>query len=369
MNPSVLIVGGGAVGLSIGWELARRGANPTVFERDTVGAGASRAAAGMLAPDAELEFEERELHALNRESKDRWPAFADRLEAETGADLGLRSHGTLIVADDRDSAEALRRRYRFQKENGLDVEWLTGEEARTKEPFLAPDLSAAVWSPGDHEVDNRALIDALADALRQNGGRIREETPVAAIEPHDDRPAVVTADGERVEGDRVVLAAGAAAQQVDGLNGASPPVRPVKGQILGLEAELPFDLKHVVRGPDAYVVPKADGRVMVGATAEERGFDPAVTGEGLFRNLEGGWEVVPGILDLEVQCTCVGFRPASRDNAPILGPSSAPGVTMAAGHYRHGILLTPVTAEEIARTILDGSVSRWLEPFLPDRFH
>ncbi len=368
MTPSVLIVGGGAIGLAIGWELARSGADVDLFEADTIGAGASATAAGMLAPTAELSFEELDLYRLNCESKRRWPAFARRLEDQTGRDVGRRTHGTLMVADDRDSAEALRRQYRFQTEHDLDVEWLTGEEARAKEPFLAPNLSAAVWSPSDHDVDNRALVEALADALEQRGGSIHEETPVAAVEPDPRTPALRTADGERVEADRVVVAAGAWSSQLDGLNGAAPPIRPVKGQIVGLEMQVPFDLQHVVRGPEAYVVPKADGRVMVGATAEEQGYDEAVTGEGLFRNLEGGWEVVPGILDLDVQCTCTGFRPASRDHAPVLGPSAAPGIVMATGHYRHGILLTPVTAEEIARCILDDTVSPWLEPFLPTRF-
>jgi glycine oxidase len=367
MDRPILIVGGGIIGLSIGWELARAGRRVEVFERETVGSGASRTAAGMLAPDAELEFEETTLHALNKESRRRWPDYAARLEADTGVDVGLRTEGTLVVADDRDSAEALKRRYRFQKEHGLEVEWLSGREARDKEPFLAPDLAGAVWSPGDHQVNNRSVVDALAKGVRKHGGTIHEETPVDAVAPDADRPAVRTEDGERVEGAAVVLAAGAWARSLDGLE-APLPIRPVKGEIMVLEATAAFDLAHVVRGPDAYVVPKDDGHVAVGATAEEQGFDPDVTAGGLYDNLEGGWEVVPGILDLPVRCTCTGFRPASRDNAPLLGPASDPGVVVATGHYRHGILLTPVTAQEVARYLLDGTVSKWMEPFLPSRF-
>jgi glycine oxidase len=362
----VLIVGGGIVGLSIGWTLARAGRRVELFERDAVGSGASRKAAGMLAPDAELEFEETTLHALNQESRRRWPDFARTLEADTGVDVGLRTEGTFMVADDRDAAEALRRRYEFQRAHGLEVDWLDGTEAREREPFLAPGLSAAVWSPRDHQVDNRAVVDALDRGLRRHGGRVHEHTSVEAVDPGAGRPALRTAEGDRVEGGTVVVAAGAWSRGLEGLDGTLP-IRPVKGQILGLDPDSTFDLRHVVRGPDAYVVPKADGRVVVGATSEEMGFCDRATAEGVYENLEGGWEVVPGILDLPLNCVCTGFRPASRDNAPVLGPV-APGVVAATGHFRHGILLTPVTAQEVARYVLDGEVSEWIEPFLPSRF-
>ena len=361
-----LIIGAGIIGLSIGWELARSGGRVVLFEAGEAGRGASHVAAGMLAPDAELEFEETTLHALNTESRRRWPAFADALEADTGGDVGLRTEGTFIVADDRDAAEALQRRHRFQQDQGLDVEWWSGDEARAQEPFLAPRLSAALWSPNDHQVDNRSVVDALQTGVRKHGGRLHEHTPIEAVDPDASRPAVVTADGDRVEGDTVVVAAGAWSRSLDGLNGALP-IRPVKGEAMALEGTSTFDLRHVVRGPDAYVVPKSGGRVVVGATAEEDGFNDDVTAGGLYENLEGGWEVVPGLLDLPVECTCASFRPASRDNAPVLGPA-APGVVAATGHYRHGVLLTPITAQEVARYIRTGTLSDWIEPFQPARF-
>jgi len=362
----VLVVGAGLIGLSIGWELARSGVRVDLFDRDAAGQGASHVAAGMLAPDAELEFEETRLHALNTESRRRWPDFAAELEADTGVDVGLRTEGTFIVADDRDAAEALRRRYRFQQDQGLDVEWWSGEEARAEEPFLAPRLSAAVWSPHDHQVNNRAVVEALKQGVTQHGGRLHEHTPIEAVTPDADRPAVRTAAGERVEGDTVVVAAGAWSRSIDGLDGVLP-IRPVKGEAMALDMTPTFDLRHVVRGPEAYVVPKSDGRLVVGATAEEKGFNDDVTARGLYENLEGGWEVVPGLLDLPVSCTCASFRPASRDNAPVLGPA-APGVVAATGHYRHGVLLTPVTAQEIARYVRTGTLSDWIEPFHPGRF-
>lgn len=369
MDDSVLIVGGGAIGLGIGFELVRRGTPVTILEKGRAGRGTSWQAAGMLAPDAEIEFEELELYRLNRESLRRWPAFAERVENASGRTVDYRTEGTLIVADDRDSAEALQRHFSFQKEQGLNVEWMTGEEAREVEPFLAPGLSAAVFAPSDHQVDNRRFVEALQEAFVDEGGTLQERTPVEAVVPDADRPAVRTEDGARLEAGQVVIAAGVWSRELDGLEPvAQPPVRPVKGQIIQLRRTAPFDLQHVVRGPEAYLAPKSDGRIVVGATSEERGFDTTVTAGGLYDLLEGAWEVVPGIYDLPVDETWAGLRPASRDHAPLLGPTEAPGVHLATGHYRHGILLTPVTAEEMATLLETGETSSWLEPFSPTRF-
>ncbi|MFP4227716.1 MAG: glycine oxidase ThiO [Salinivenus sp.] len=369
MAQTVSIVGGGTIGLATGFELARQGVSVTIFEKEQAGRGTSWQAAGMLAPDTEIGFEELDLYALNRESRRRWAGFAERVETASGRTVDYRTEGTLIVADDRDSAEALRRRYEFQRGQGLSVEWLTGEEAREIEPFLAPGLSAAVYSPGDHQVDNRRLMDALRTAFTSAGGTLYEHTPIDAVIPDSDRPAVRTEDGERVDADRVIVAAGVWSRDLDGLTpDAEPPVRPVKGQMIQLRRKRPFDLQHVVRGPEAYLAPKSSGRLVVGATSEEMGFDTTVTAGGLYELLEGAWEVVPGILDLPVDETWAGLRPASRDHAPLLGPSGAPGIIMATGHYRHGILLTPVTAEEIAQLVRTGETSEWLEPFSPLRF-
>ena len=167
----------------------------------------------------------------------------------------------------------------------------------------------------------------------------------------------------------LVVAAGVWSRELDGLTpDAVPPIRPVKGQMIQMRRKRPFDLQHVVRGPEAYLAPKSDGRVVMGATSEEMGFDTTVTAGGLYDLLEGGWEVVPGIRDLPVDETWAGLRPATRDHAPLLGATAAPGVIMATGHYRHGILLTPITAEEIARLVRSGETSDWLQPFSPLRF-
>jgi glycine oxidase len=203
-----------------------------------------------------------------------------------------------------------------------------------------------------------------------------EHTPVRAVVPDDAAPQVVLANGIRIGAQVVVLAAGAWTREIAGLE-PRPPVRPVKGQALALRRTAPFDLRHVVRGADAYLVPKPDGRLVVGATSEEQGFDVRVTAGALYRLLEGAVAVVPGVEELEVVETWAGLRPASRDHAPLLGFGKMPGVAFAGGHYRHGVLLTPITADEIAAAVdarLHGSAaparetSTLMGPFSPDRF-
>ncbi|MCH7639296.1 MAG: glycine oxidase ThiO [Bacteroidetes bacterium] len=368
----VAVVGGGIIGLSAAWRLAERGRSVTVLEKGEAGRGASWAAAGMLSPAAEIGFEELDLYRLGRESLRRWPEFAKQLERASGSSVGYRDDGTLVVAVDRDDTEALRRLYRFQQEQGVPVEWLAGAEALEIEPILAPGLPAAIFSPHDHQVDNRGVVEALLKVLHEvDGGTVRESSKVRAVDGRGDVSVVVMEDGSSVEARVVVLAAGAWSREVGGIE-PRLPVRPVKGQILSLRMKEPFELTHVVRGPDAYLVPKADGRLVVGATSEEQGFDTEVTAGGVYRLLEGAVEVVPGIEELELIETSVGFRPASRDHAPLIG-WVAPNVMAATGQYRHGILLAPVTADEVALEVdaklgERSETSEWLTPFLPDRF-
>ncbi|MEM9996987.1 MAG: glycine oxidase ThiO, partial [Bacteroidota bacterium] len=299
--PEVLVVGGGVVGLGVAWRLGQRGVRVTVLERGEAGRGASWAAAGMLAPVAELGFEELDLYALSRESLRRWPAFARDLEAVTGRSVDYRDDGTLVVAPDRDAAEALRRSFRFQQQHGVDVRWLSRDAALDLEPFLSPRIAAAVHAPGDHQVDNRRLVAALRAAVEEAASvTVREHVAVRAIHPDADAPRAVLDDGSEVAARQVVLAAGAWSGGVEGLAPVEVPVRPVKGQMLSLRMDAPvagppFGLRHVVRSPDAYLVPKSDGRLVIGATSEEQAFDTRVTAGGLYRLLEGAWEACPGI--------------------------------------------------------------------------
>lgn len=367
----VIVVGGGAAGLGVAWRLAAAGRSVTLVDAGRAGRGALWAAAGMLAPDAELSFEEVDLYRLGRESLSRWPGFARDLEAASGQAVGYRDDGTLVVADDRDSAVALRRRFRFQQEQGARVAWLPIDEALDLEPLLSPRLPAAIWAPDDHQVDNRALAEALPLAVRHAGGALLEGAVVAAVEPDASHPAVVLTDGTRLAGRVVVLAAGAWSRELGGLT-PTLPVRPVKGQAVALRPPSDLALTRVVRGPRAYLVPKAD-RIVVGATTEEVGADTTVTAGGVYRVLEGAVRVVPGVEEMELVETWAGLRPASRDHAPLLGAASDPGVVVATGHYRHGVLLLPITADEVAALVearLDGrdETRPILAPFSPQRF-
>lgn len=365
----VLIIGAGVIGLAIGWRLAQAGKAVHLFERGCVGEGTSWLAAGMLAPDAEIGFEELDLYRLNRASLALWPRFATELEAAADYAIDYRTEGTLIVANDRDSTATLRRLYAFQKEQRLDVDWLTGGEALDLEPFLSPRLTAAIFAAGDHQVDNRLLIEALKVAFVKHGGQLHEQTVIQHIAPDAKLPRIRTEEGIDVEGQCIVVAAGVWVQGLGGIEPAQrPSVRPVKGQVIQLKMEQPFGLRHVVRGPDAYLAPKSNGRLVIGATSEEMGFDTRVTAGGLYKILEGAWEVVPGIYDLPVTDTWAGLRPSTLDHAPLLGTGSAPGVLFATGHYRHGILLAPVTAESLCRLILHQETMPLVEPFSPLRF-
>ena len=368
-NKSIVIVGGGIMGMSIGWEMSRQGHPVTVVERGQVGQEASWLAAGMLAADAEVGFDELNLYRVSRESLRRWPAFAQRLERESGIQVDYRSEGTLVVADDRDSAEALKRVFEFQRDEGIYVRWLTGAEALEMEPFLSPRLSAAVFAQADHQVDNRKVMMALKQAFLAAGGTLHEQTKVTSIIPDSVQPSVDTDTANAIRADVVILAAGAWSRQIDGIEPALlPPVRPIKGQILELAVEPPFDLSYVIRGPNAYLAPKRDGRVIVGATAEDRGFDSLVTAGGIYSILEGAWEIVPGIYDLPLIEARAGLRPGTRDNEPIVGWSALPGVYYATGHFRHGILHAAITAEEVYHEIATDSDSKWFEHFRPGRF-
>jgi glycine oxidase len=366
---SIVIIGGGVVGLGIGWHLARAGQSVTVLERDKVGRGASWAAAGMLAPLAEAHPEERALLEMGRASVGLYPGFVAELEAASGHDVGYRGEGTLVVGLDRDDTERLRFLYETRQKIGLPVDWLTGAEARRLEPGLSPRVTAALSCPSDHQVDNRALVPALAAALRSAGGDIREKAPVEAVHTEGGRVSGVRTRGELIPAETALLCAGCWSGQLGGVPPeVLPPVRPVKGQMFSVRMEEPPLLRRVVRAPEAYLVPKCDGRLVIGATQEEVGFDTQITAGAMLDLLRGAWEAVPGIYDLPVLETWAGLRPGSPDNAPILGPTALPGLFVATGHFRHGILLLPITAREMSRLILTEEVPSTLRPFLPSRF-
>jgi glycine oxidase len=371
-RPSVAIIGGGVSGLGIGWRLAAAGCHVDLYERAEPGRAASWAAAGMLAARAEAEPGEEMLLPLNLASQEMWPGFAAELAAASGVSVDYRNEGTLLVALDRDDAEALRFNYDYQRRQGLDVEWLSGAEARRREPFLSPNVGAGVFSPGDHQVDNRKLVAALLQAFRAAGGALHGGAEVAAVEIQDGRArgVVLTGEDDVRRHDVVVLAAGAWSRGIAGLPDAlRPPVRPLKGQMLSVQMD-PEDplLRHVLWAPGVYLVPRLDGRMIIGATVEEKGFDPSLTAGGILDLLRSTWEALPGVTELPIVEMWVGHRPTSRDDAPILGPTPVDGLVMATGHHRNGILLTPVTADAVSHYILHGKVMPVIEPFSIARF-
>jgi glycine oxidase len=367
----VVVIGAGVVGLGVAWRLAQRGARVSVFDKGAAGQGASHAAAGMLAACAEAEPGEEALVKLGRASQALWPAFAAELREASGIDVELRREGTLIVALTADDQARITHDLGFQQGLGLPVEWISAAEARRREPHLGPRLAGAIASPQDHQAENRKLAAALRVAAERAGVTLREHTPVARVAVAEGRArGIVLSDGTEVAADAVVLAAGAWSRQVEGVGAeALPPVRPIKGQMLALQMDAASPLiRHVIWGPNIYMVPRNDGRLILGATVEEKGFDTALTAGGVLALLEAAWRVVPAIEELPVAEMWVGHRPGSRDDAPILGPASVEGLVYATGHHRNGILLAPVTADAIAALVADGTVDEAIRPFGMERF-
>ena len=371
----VLIIGGGAIGLAIGWRLARAGCSVGVFDRGRVGHSASWASAGMLSPLSEAQFEEEALLRLGLKAMEVYPDFVRELEAETGCCVGYRRDGVLMVGITQDDLEYLKFRYRYQRDLGLPVTYLSGAEAREKEPHLSAQVSAAVWCPGDHQVDNRQLTMALKRGVETAGGDIFERAEVDELLVDGTRVRGLRTRDEVHTGDTVVLASGCWSRLLPGLpDCAKPPVRPVRGQIarLNMTPELALNTmvwySRVATSAVAYLVPKNNGHLVLGATSEEMGFDADVTAGGMVELLRAAWEVVPGIYDLPIVESMAGLRPGSRDDAPILGQTPVEGLIMATGHYRKGILLTPLTALAIAEVILEGHTPEIIRPFGIDRF-
>ncbi|MFY1680424.1 glycine oxidase ThiO [Micromonospora sp. WMMD730] len=353
-RPDVAIVGAGPVGLAIAWRCATRGLRVAVHD-PAPGSGASRVAAGMLAPVAEAYFGERELTGLLTASAARWPGFAAELTEATATEFGYRTDGTLVVGLTGDDLAEARRLWSYQQGLGLPISALRPSQLREREPALTPRLRGGAVAPGDHQVDPRRLVDALRVAAGQAGATLL--------------PGAVTRLAE-VDAPVVVVAAGCGAAALTGL-----PVRPVKGQVLRLRApdHRPPGFRHVIRGyadgESVYLVPRDDGEVVLGATVEER-TDTEVTTGAVLRLLRAAVDLVPELAEYALTEATAGLRPGTPDNAPILGPlPGRPGVLAATGHHRHGIVLTPVTADLITDLIVTGQPDPLLTPFTADRFH
>ena len=374
------VLGGGIVGLSVAWRARLMGMSVVLLERDELGGGATHVAAGMLAPVAEAEFGEAGRRALELgvRSAAMWPDFAAELEQASGIDVGLRRTGTLVVARDEDEARELERQLAFRESLGLRALRLRASEAREREPALAPTVRLALEAPDDHSVDPRRVVAALRRACELEGVPVCEHRQVHALELDTDAKRVVgvrvsrlwagdvepggVADEEVLEDGAcesiyardVVVAMGAWSGGLGGLpEGAGVPVRPVKGQIMRLRDPAgPGLLQRVVRFAGGYLVPRGDGQYVLGATMEERGFEPQATAGGVYELLRDAHELVPGVSELRIEELGVGYRPGTPDNAPVIGPGALEGLTWATGHHRNGILLAPLTAELVTRSLL-----------------
>lgn len=370
----VLIVGGGIIGLVTAWRAAQRGLATVVVDPEP-GGGAAQVAAGMLAAVTELHYGEQTLLGLNLASARRYPEFVAELTELTGHDLGYRRCGTLAVALDSDDRAHLRELHALQRESGLESEWLSGRECRRLEPMLAPGVRGGLRVDGDHQIDPRRLIKALLAAC-EHAGVVFHRLWAERLDLAGDRAAGITAtDGTRLGAAQVVLAGGSLSGRLAGVpDDVLPPVRPVKGQVLRLtvpQRYAPFlnrTVRAVVRGSQVYLVPRENGELVIGATSEEQGWDTTVTAGGVYELLRDAHELVPGITELPLTETRAGLRPGSPDNAPLLGPTELPGLLLATGHYRNGVLLTPVTGDAMAHVLTTGELPAEVRPFTPRRF-
>ena len=370
------------IGLACAWRAAQRGARVVVLERAEPAAGATGVAAGMLAPVGELAFGEPELLRMTLASSRLYPGFVAELEAASGETAGYAARGALHVALDRDEAAELRRVHDLQRSLGLEAEWLPPRRCRELEPGLTPSFNGGVHAPNEAAVDPRALTRALVAALAAAGAQVRTGTEVvegiwdgerlagvrvvaAESSGSDGTPAAAAV--EELRADAVVLATGAWAGRTEWLpEPARPAVRPVKGEILELRSrDGGAPCGRILASERVYLVPRADGRLVVGATSEERGFDTAVTAGGVHELLREAYRLLPEVAEMELIGAVAGLRPGTPDNLPLVGPGAVDGLLLATGHYRNGILLAPLTANTIADLLADRLLSSFVADSAP----
>jgi glycine oxidase len=366
----VVIVGGGVIGLCCAWRLAQRGAKTVVLDRAEPPAGATRVAAGMLAPIGELAFGEPELLRMTIDAAKIYPDFVAELEAACELSTGYARHGALHIALDRDEAAELRRVHDLQRSLGLGAEWLPPRRCRELEPGLTPSFNGGVHAADEAAIDPRRMTAALLVALADSGVEVRGGTDVAAPVIGDERlEGVRTGAGEELLAGHVVLATGAWAGAEGWLpEPARPPVRPVKGEILELrsgEGQPPCE--RIVASERVYLVPRPDGRLIVGATTEERGFDATVTAGGVHELLREAYRLLPDVAEMELIESMAGLRPGTPDNLPLIGAGAIDGLLLACGHYRNGILLAPLTGEAMADLIVTGELPDSVAAANPER--
>jgi glycine oxidase len=362
-----LVIGAGVIGCSLARSLAGAGHRVAVVERGAPGAEASGAAAGMLSPSAEAEPESPLFH-LCRASLACYPAWVQQLQKETGVDVRYRTEGTLLVFHSASEQQQAAAALDWQRTKGVVAEPLTPAQLREREPHLAP-AASAFYLPGDHQIDNRLLMHALVQSCRRRGVELILGHPVLSVERKGNFVTGVVlgeSSPERIDAPRVINTAGAWAGQISADGLSSIPVRPVKGHMVALETAEP-QLRHVIRSNHVYLVPREGGRVLVGSTMEEAGFDKTPRAAAITGLLTAAQQLAPGLAEAAITEFWAGLRPAAPDGLPILGPTEVKGYWLATGHFRNGILLAPITAEIMSCWLLMGKPACDVGAFLPSR--
>lgn len=367
---TVLIIGAGISGLSIGWRLAQAGCSVTVLERCEVKRSATWTGAGLLVLNASHQSVGKNLLLLIAQSRTLWPLFAAELEAASDMTIDFRCEGTLAVALNNHDAERLVTQYETEREHELGLKFLSGDQIREWEPQLSRSVVAALHNPNDSQVDNRKMILALRKALERANGMIRQNVSVSEIIINDGRANAVRIHNQFLTADVVVVAAGAWSERVSSFLFTDEVVmRPIKSQTLTVQTSRSKPLlHHAIYTRDVYLVPRINGQLIVGATSEDVGFDIRVTKEAAEYLLEAAYKIVPGLSSFPEIEPLVGVRPSTVDGNPILGPTNAPGLVMATGYLHNDILLAPVVAEMICRTIITDEVPQEIQPFSTNRF-
>lgn len=361
----VAIAGGGLIGASIAFELAQAGLRVGVFERGEPGREASWASAGILSPAPESPSM-ISMVPMARASMALYPALVASVEEFTGASVGFRTKGTIDILFSRDALSDLSTLIALHHGMGLKAEPLRPEDARELEPSLSLELEAAALRPDEASIDNRAFTRAMLQAAKKSGAEVFSDSGAVAIRREGDRCVGLKLQNENVDANWTVIAAGCFSANIEGVKEYAP-VRPAKGQMISLRSD-EVKIERVLWGEKVYIVPRNDGRILAGATVEYVGFDKHVTAGGVEKILAAAIEVVPGLASARIEETWAGLRPDSPDHLPIVGPTDSVGLLIATGHFRSGVLLTPITARLIREWITDRSVSIDWDRLSPMRF-
>ncbi len=363
----VIVVGAGIAGLAIAWRLAQAGAEVEIYDRGLAGRGATWAAAGMIAPGAELKEESDELARFARASRAAWPDFAAELETESACSIGYSEPGSLIMAFDEARAQAFEQRAGHLVSSGAEAEWLGPAVLRKREKLLSSELHGALHIPGDAQVDNRLAGEALRAALVRRNVAVHENSEIRGLLIAENRIRGVMSSRDAVPGDAVIVASGAWLNEFAGL-AALPPVTPVKGQMVAVEppagAPLP---RQLLWGEDIYLVTRGS-RVLIGATVEDAGFDTSVSSEACSRLVSAGARIVPALAGWRVSEMWAGLRPRTPDGAPVIGACAVEGLYVAGGQFRNGILFAPAVADAMRRIVLTSQPVAAIRSFGPGRF-